>query len=240
MLVAALLSLAVRRRHVGRVVAAIQGERLRIARELHDIVGHRLLAITIHARHVRSRAPGRCPSADAIEELARLTQHDVRAMLGVLRCARPGDVGPVSEPLHHSVTELAARMPVANLGVDLDNVDREHQVGPELRATVLRVVQESVTNALKHGNGPIRVGLSFGDELVITVLNGRPAGSAPVFRPPGACGLRGIGERVSAHGGTFAYGPVGADFLVRARIPVGELDQRRHHREEGLWTASAS
>jgi signal transduction histidine kinase len=231
----AVFSLAVlqlQRREAWRVEAAVRGERMRIARELHDVAGHRLLAITLHARSVNAGVDGRCPTADAIEELARLTMRDIRDMIGVLRHRRPA-----AGPLHRCVAEMAAQFPVG-IGVELDNVDREHQVGPEVRATALRVLQEGVTNAIKHGAGPIRVGLHFGDHLVVSVYNRLPEDVPATGTRSDSYGLRGLGERVSAHGGTLAYGRVGDEFLVRARIPVTRLvcDEVR----EALWTASVS
>jgi signal transduction histidine kinase len=217
-------------------VPAVQRERLRIARELHDIVGHRLLAIAMHARQLRMVATQSGHVADEIDDLVRQTQSDVRRTIGMLRCVRGGD----GEPLSSSVTEFGTRLPHGELTIQFDNIDLERHVDPQLRRTALKIVQESVTNAVKHGRGPVRMQLSFGSELVISVVNGTVMDRIDILPDrlvdtSAGFGLRGLRERVAAHGGSFVCGPVaGGGFAVRACLPVhatsarGQASDARH------------
>lgn len=219
-------------------------ERGRIARELHDAAGHRLLAIVLHARRLAGEAPHVRFTAETIEELARLTQRDVRNALGVLR--GPSSHGssestPASRQvagarsLSAGAVEIGTGLPDVDLTVQLDNVQIERELRPHVRHAALRIIQESITNAINHGGGPISVHLEFGDQLELNVVNGSAgtAANEPPLRPlpSGGAGSRptevdgrglsGICERVAELGGRVEYGePPGGGFRLRAGIPI--------------------
>ncbi len=226
-LAGALLVLVLKRRGTPCVVAAVQHERWRIARELHDTVGHRLVVISMQVRALRSDTSRPELIAQAVEDEARAAQRDIRRTIGVLR--RVG-----SKALSASLTDLTARLPGGEVSICLDNVGNERNVRPELREAALRIVQEGVTNALKHGVGPIRVAVNFGDTLDIEVANGT-AGPPPAERARGGYGLLGLRERIAAFDGALECGPVpGGGFVVRARIPTGGSGSRAT-RKEPTW-----
>ncbi|MBB5962415.1 sensor histidine kinase [Planomonospora venezuelensis] len=216
-------------------VTAVRGERRRIARELHDIVGHGLLVIAMHARRLPGMARQTSPIAGAIDDMARVTMRDVRELIGTLRDSDPGDARRAARPLSQAITELGARLPGGELAFTLENVGHEHHIPPELRNTVLRIVQEGITNAIKHGAGkPVRVVLSFGDELAVSVASGAvPAGcGVGGLRSPKGYGLIGLRERVAVHGGSFEGGHTAqGGFLLRACFPVPEPGQRPNEME---------
>jgi signal transduction histidine kinase len=220
----AVLVLLSRRRVAACSIAAVHRERWRIARELHDTVGHRLLVIALQVRALRLGGERVEVVASAVEEEARLAQRDIRRTIGVLR-----GIGVGSEPLSTSITDLGARLPSGQLSVCLDNVAAERSLRPELREAALRIVQEGVTNAVKHGSGQIRVALTFGDPLAIEVTNGAVLGDAPgPVGVAGGYGLIGLRERVATLGGAFTCGPVaGGGFVVRAQLPVDGYAYRK-------------
>lgn len=244
------------------VAEAVRNERRRIARELHDIVGHRLLAITLHARQLRATTPPAPQVSDAIEDIARETQHEVRRMIGVLHrvdgVAAAGE--PVlGEPLSASVVAMSTDLPDLALSLRFENLDHEDNLHAQLRQTALRIVQEGVTNAAKYGTGPVDVRICYGEELELNVVNSNTvAGQAQLGAPPcaatpaaadlprsgpdtaGGHGLIGLRERVADLGGSLEYGALtDGEFAVRARLPMRALatescgGMRR-------WTRSAS
>lgn len=218
-------------------------ERGRIARELHDVAGHRLLAIVLHARKLLSEVPDARSTAELVEELAVLTQRDIRTVLGVLRATDrdaafevaplgTSDTAAGNQPLSTSVVALGIGLPDVDLTVRLSEVEREHGLRPSARHAALRVVQEGITNAIKHGSGPISVHVDFGVELDVSVINGPVGGSLRTAPPrprtgeddrgPGR-GLRGLRDRVAELGGTVEYGALDSGgFRVRARVPTGK------------------
>jgi signal transduction histidine kinase len=200
--------------------SALQVERRRIARELHDIVGHGMLVIAMQARQLGTAMPVAAPAAEAIEGVARSTMRDVREMIGLLRAA------PRPRPLSVRVRELVDRLPPDADPVTVAVRGIEPALPAEVSDAALHVVQEGLTNGFKHGGGrSTRVELRFGVELRVAVIT---AGPARPWRAPGtgACagaglGLAGLGERVREQHGIFQAGPLaGGGFLMRARFPV--------------------
>jgi signal transduction histidine kinase len=205
-------------------------ERLRIARELHDVVSHTLSLIGVKAaigNHVAEARPEEARDAlRVIEATSRTALNEMRHMLGMLRSDRvPADLKPL--PGLADLPELAERAALAGVRVDLDvrGVDRLPR-GVEL--SVYRIVQEAVTNVVKHGAPAARCRaevVGSAAEVHIEVTDYGPRTRMPP-RPPGH-GLIGMRERVAMHGGTFTAGPRPAGgFAVSARLPIGPSEER--------------
>ncbi|MEU1879688.1 histidine kinase [Streptosporangium sp. NPDC020072] len=199
--------------------AAATAERLRMARDVHDVVAHSMGLISLRAgiaNHIAATHPEEASEAlSIIEETSRKALADLRRLLGLLRDDSADRDGPPYTL--DSLRELVAAIPAGDVRVELD-VEPGLALGDEEALVVYRLVQESLTNVLKHA-GPARCRVAVGTraehELVVEVVDdGR--GGAP--REEGH-GLAGLEERVTLYGGTFSAGPEpGGGFAVRARL----------------------
>lgn len=196
-------------------------ERLRIAQEVHDVVGHGLAAIKMQADvalHVLPRKPEQAERA--LAEISRTSTEalgEVRATLAVVRQA-DGDRSPTAGL--GRLDELRNRMADSGLRVDIETTGAPRTLSPAIDLAGYRVVQESLTNALRHGERKIAsVRIAYQpDAVVIAVSN--PAAGAAAERS--GFGIDGMDERVTALGGEFSAGPTGdGRFEVRASIPTG-------------------
>jgi signal transduction histidine kinase len=209
---------------------ATVAERLRIARELHDIVAHHVSVIVIQAQgaqRVAGREPDRARQAMAdVERTARTALEEMRRMLGLLRS--PDDAEDSgSLDVAHGVADIAAladRMTGAGVAVMVRTTGEAFAVPEDVGLAVYRIAQEALTNVLKHaGPAHAEVHLHYGEQLEITVADdGR--GAAAVLTgtaPPGAGrGTTGMRERVAMLGGKFTARPQpGGGFRVHAVIP---------------------
>jgi signal transduction histidine kinase len=210
---------AERRRHVAE--ATRTAERTRIARELHDVVTHHVTAMVVQAEAARylTAAPERLDEAlTAITDTGRRAIGDLRHLLDLLNPDHdPRE--PVVGQLHDLVeqTRLAGQ-PVAFV----EEGSPQGTVG-SAEAAAYRVVQEALTNALKHAHGSPTVVRVHHGPREITVEVGTD-GTGSTTRSPGGSGrgLAGLRERVAVLGGQFSAEPSeGGGFVVRARIPVG-------------------
>jgi len=207
---------------VAQVRADQLAERERIARDVHDIVAHHVGAMVLRASAARYTAPDG-PVADALTDI-RETGHqvleDLRGLIDLLRdpdrqpdlLADPADV----------VREAAERMAAAGLVVDLGLDPATAHASLVARTSAARIVQEGLTNVLKHA-GPgtkVRVCLSAdGDGLAVEIRNGRPPTGIERL-PSSGRGLAGMRERVRALGGTLTAGPEeDGGWLLAARLP---------------------
>ena len=222
---------------------ATLAERLRIARELHDIVAHHVSVIVIQAQGAQrtvDRDPDRSRQAMAdVERTARTALEEMRRLLGLLR---PADTNGADEPGGADgvapedaagrqppqgladIEALVASMAAAGLPVTLRTTGEPRPVPEDVGLTGYRIVQEALTNVLKHaGPAQARVLLKYGDQLEITVTDdGRGAAAGLTgTEPPGAGrGTTGMRERVSMLGGQLTTGPQpGGGFRVHAAIP---------------------
>jgi signal transduction histidine kinase len=207
---------------------AVTEERLRIARELHDVVAHSMSVVAVHAgvgRMVARDDPAAAERALAtIEASTRSALAEMRRLLGVLRSGDadgPAALGPA--PGLGDLDQLVADVARSGVSVEL----RVHGIRPDIPAGVdlsaYRVVQEALTNVLKHA-GPagavVDVRYTDGTVTVEVADDGRGA-TAP--GPAGGHGLVGMRERVAVHGGVLHAGPVAAGgFRVVARFPLGD------------------
>ncbi|MGV9593434.1 sensor histidine kinase [Streptomyces tendae] len=213
------------------VEAARTEERNRIAGEMHDLLGHRLSLISVHAGALELAAERQAPGLAGQTELLRTTagtaMEELREILGVLRHAdmagtgddRPGDERGTREDIAALVTESRR----TGSAVELDwSLPDGAELGPRTRQAIHRVVREGLTNVLKHASGaPTRVQVrSAGSGIEVSVTNAPPPVAGP-SRGGSRSGLAGCQERVGLLGGTFEAGAlVNGGFRVAARLPA--------------------
>ena len=208
---------------------AVTEERLRIARELHDVVAHNMSVVAVHAgtgRMVAAADPAAAERALAtIEETTRSALTEMRQLLGVLRSGDGAGQEPaalVPAPGLDDLDALVADVVRSGLPVELRVHGDRPAVPPGVDLSAYRVVQEALTNVLKHA-GPARavVDVRYGDSSVTVEVtdDGRGATGSGAA---GGHGLAGMRERVAVHGGTLDAGPGPAGgFRVAARFPLG-------------------
>jgi signal transduction histidine kinase len=207
----------------------VRAERVRIARELHDVVAHALAVVTVQAgvgRRLMARRPEEASCAlESIEMIGRTAQEELRVVLGLLREEGTGDPGLSPVPRLADLKELAETVRASGTPVELLMADIGHRLSPALELTVYRVVQEALTNVVKHApdaRATVDVALSGTDIRIEVTDDGNPVG--PGGRPEIAAGhgIVGMRERVTAFGGSLAAGPCpGGGFRVLAEVPAG-------------------
>ncbi|WP_229403406.1 sensor histidine kinase [Micromonospora okii] len=219
--------------------AAVAEERTRIARELHDVVAHSMAVMIVQAdgaRYMLDRDPETAREAvRVVADTGRQALEEMRRLVGVLRqtsAPEPGGVvsaGLSAEPAHQrpalvGLPELLDRFRAAGLRVDWTVTGEPPALPPGLELTVYRVVQEALTNALKHAGVGARVTLSLAhppDAVVVRAVDdGR---GRPVVRPApsGGHGLVGMRERVAVYDGSLTAGPgLAGGWQVEARLPL--------------------
>ncbi|MGW2110588.1 sensor histidine kinase [Streptomyces sp. NPDC001948] len=214
-------------------------ERARIAREMHDILSHAvsLMIVQAEAGPVAVRtAPERAEAAfDAISEAGRDAMAQLRRMLGVLRENESGPDAPREpQPSLAGLPGLVERVRGSGPAVSYEVTGSPGPPGPAVEATVYRIVQEALTNVVRHADAStVCVRLEHGPEaLTLTVTDdGRGPGGGT------GLGLIGIRERAAAHGGTAGTGPGpgGRGFRVRVTIPRARPETRAET-ETGMET----
>ncbi len=208
------------------VAEAVTAERLRISRELHDMVAHSMGIITLQAgaaARVIETQPQRARDAlFEVENAGRETLAGLRRMLGPLRPADAGqDYQPGSMPGLADIDRLAAATTAAGVRVDVRWRGEQRSLPPDFELAAYRIVQESVTNVVRHaGTRSCQVLIDDdGEALSIEVAD---QGQGPGGGTPGTgCGLAGMRERVALLHGDFSAEPgPGGGFLVTARLPL--------------------
>jgi len=210
---------------------AVAAERLRIARELHDVVAHSMSVIAVQAgvaHHVLDTRPelGRQALA-TVETSARAALVEMRRLLGVLRQGDEPEAILAPTPGLADVPELVRHLAEAGLEVDLTVTGAPDGapdvVPPGVDLTAYRIVQEALTNALRHGGSPARVRIECSaSEVVVDVRDPGPGlkdGAAPGTGT--GHGLVGMRERVAVFGGRLRAGPDAGGFRVTATLPFG-------------------
>ncbi|WP_144123520.1 sensor histidine kinase [Catellatospora sichuanensis] len=203
---------------------AVMVERLRIARELHDVVAHHVSVMGVQAaasRRVMDKDPARARTAlEAIEQSARTAVDELRRMLSLLRRGTGTDEGPATVGIDR-VEALLAGARDAGLTVRFGVFGAPVPLPDSLSQAAYRIVQESVTNTLKHaGAATIDVRIRYlAQELEVESTDDGRGGR--VDGPVTGLGLIGMRERVAAHDGTLETGPrPQGGFRVRARFPL--------------------
>jgi signal transduction histidine kinase len=200
-------------------------ERMRIARELHDVVAHSMSVITVQAGFghlVIDEHPGRARAAlGAIETTGREALTEMRRLLGVLRDSGPDGAGALAPaPGITDLDHLVAQTAKAGVHVQLEITGRPRQLPVGIELSAYRIVQEALTNVVKHADTAAgRVTLAFGEhELSIEVTDDGRGRAAADGHGHGLIGMR---ERVHLYGGSLQAAPLpGRGFRVAARLPV--------------------
>ena len=217
--------------HEAQTRRAVEAERARIASELHDVVTHNVSVMVVQAgaaRSVLDSSPEEAREALlAVEGSGRTAMGELRHLLGLLAPASQ-EVAPeatlVPQPGLGQLQTLVGRVRAAGLPAELIVTGGARPLSPGVDLAAYRVVQEALTNVLKHGGGARAViRLAYGErELVITVTDdGSPAGYGPPGSPGTGRGLIGLRERLGLYGGELDAGPrPGGGWRVRATIPL--------------------
>lgn len=203
-----------------RARAAVAEERARIARELHDVVAHAISVIVLQARGARhAEGAERDEALDAIESTAASALAEMRRLLHMLR-EDDDAVALAPQPSLDHLDHLVAQVRDAGLPVEVDVDGERRELPPGVDVSAYRIVQEALTNALKHaGPASARVSVRFGDDAL--ELEIADTGSASANGAGAGHGLAGMRERVALFGGRLDTGPRdGGGFEVRARLPL--------------------
>ncbi|MEV0644292.1 histidine kinase [Phytomonospora sp. NPDC050363] len=220
------------REREGAARTAVDAERARIARELHDVVSHNVSLMVVQtsaAREVLASMPDEAATAmAAVEGAGRDALTELRHLLGVLAPSQSGedeDLAP--QPGLSRLSPLIDRVAFAGLPVEVRISGEARPIPAGVDLTAYRIVQEALTNALKHGDGTTaQVTVRYAEtSLRVEILNSGPSvlsGDRPDTRPEGTGrGLLGLRERVAVYGGDLdARRRLGGGYRVRARIPL--------------------
>ena len=215
-----------------RADRAIIEERLRIARELHDVVAHSMSLIAVQAgvggHVIRTDVDAAEHALEVIAETSRKALTQTRSMLGLLR---EENTDPAAAPTHtiDDLDALVADVGQAGVQVALKIDGTQRLLEPSVELTAYRIVQESLTNVLKHsGSTQANVGVTYLDNGVDIVVRDDGSGGrvrVGVTNGSGGHGLVGLQERTRLLGGDLEYGPVdGRGFRVAAHLPSSSLE----------------
>jgi signal transduction histidine kinase len=200
-------------------------ERLRIARELHDVVAHTLTTINVQAgvaKHLLKRRPDHAEGALAtIETASHDALQELRAILGVLR--QPGDEDAPLEPAPGLAAVEALIKQARSTGGEIDfqvEGSRPERIPDAVQLAAFRIIQESLTNTRRHAPGaPATVAIAYGsNRLRLTIENTTVNGRHGSGRRGGS-GIRGMRERAAALGGTLETKRGGGRFRIAAELP---------------------
>ncbi|MGR4879715.1 sensor histidine kinase [Streptomyces sp. LARHCF249] len=203
-----------------------------IAREMHDVLGHRLSLLSVHAGALEYN-PGAPPAeiaraAGVIRESAHLALHDLREVIGVLRSGTGADAaeGERPQPELADLERLVAEARAAGGRIELTGPPEGPAPPPLAGRTAYRIVQEALTNVRKHAPGAtvdVRVAGAPGDRLTVAVHSTHPPGPLPGpdrgSGEGGGQGLVGLAERARLAGGELTAGPADGGFRVDAWLP---------------------
>lgn len=204
----------------------VREERVRIAHELHDVVAHTLAVITVQAgvgRRLMSKRPDQAAAAlESIETIGRTAQDELRVVLGLLRDEEPGSAVLAPAPRLADLKELAHTVRASGTPVELRMSGPDRELSPALELSIYRVVQEALTNVVKHApsaHATVDLSVSSSQVRLEVADDGGTAANPPA--PPGH-GIVGMRERVTAFGGWLVAEPVaGRGFRVVAEVPAG-------------------
>jgi len=221
---------------------AVADERLRLARELHDIVAHAVTIMIIHSA-TASRLIHRDPSAaeealDIVHLAGQQAVDELHRMLGLLRAVGSSAGLDADLPTLSDLPALVERTRAGGLKVELTGSGQPRSLDPSVQLAGYRVVQETLTNALKYSGVGSRTTVDLGwtdQKLIITVQDdGKGLVSDGVVLPSSGRGLIGLRERVSIAGGSLTAGPTeGGGFLVSAELPASNDRAHRSSNASG-------
>jgi signal transduction histidine kinase len=205
---------------------AVAEERARIARELHDVVGHAVSVMTVQASGVRRLLkPDQEREREAleiVEQTGREALAEMRRLVGVLR--RPEEAPALApQPSLQHLDRLVQQARDAGLPVEVQIEGRQEELPAGVDLTAYRLVQEGLTNAVKHANATrAEVIVRYGDDGVELIVTDDGRGTSDGKAESGGHGLVGMRERVAVYGGELDAGPVdGGGYRLHARLPKG-------------------
>ena len=203
----------------------VDAERMRIARELHDVVAHSMAMINVQATAASMQlAADPASAAEAIQAIRRASKSGLRELRTILEVLRQVDGGSPAVPVPdlRAIAALVEATSAAGTPTTLESAEPPVPLPPPVALAAYRIVQESLTNVVRHaGRVAATVGLrQDGGYLYVDVVN--DGGAAPAaFSDGTGAGLAGMRERAAALGGTLDAGPrPGGGFAVHARLPV--------------------
>ena len=210
--------------HDEEVARAAADERRRIAREMHDVVAHSVSVMVVQAggaRRILERDPARAvEAARRIEETGRAAMVEMRTLLGILHIADEEGVRAPQPTLQH-LGALVAHAREAGLPVELREEGEPRALPAGIDLAAYRIVQEGLTNAIKHAGSPTQVTVRWGEHDLVLTIADRGPGPARVAAANGGHGLVGMAERVRIYGGELETGRRrGGGFEVTARLPL--------------------
>ena len=224
----------------GRVEAVRQraqdDERLRIARELHDLVGHGLSVIAVQSSTARmaldaeDEATAR-EAMNAVESSSRTAMREMRQMLGVLVSAAGDMTGEdqsvAPAPRIRDIAALVDNLRAGGMEIELVMTERLDDIAPAVQLCAYRVVQEALTNAVKHAPGASAdVDVNAEGETLRVTVTSTLGGSAGNVVEGSGTGLAGLRVRVDAVGGEFRADRTAESWLVEARLPLSREEDR--------------
>lgn len=211
---------------------ARDAERRRIAREMHDVLAHRISLLSLHAAALEYRKDATpdevTQAAEVIRESAQDALQELRDVIGVMRTGADATSEP-PQPRLSDIPGLVDQFRDAGVRVELDRESLpETTAGTAAERTAYRVVQEGLVNASKHAPGAlvtVSMQRARDDSLSIVIENELAAGTAvaPVSLSEPGVGLIGLGERVQLAGGRLEHGVVGTRFRLIAEVPPGDV-----------------
>jgi signal transduction histidine kinase len=204
---------------------AVQAERTRIARELHDVVAHRVSLMTVQAGAAKTVAAEDPQAAlramEAVEHAGRQALDELRHLLGVLRpSADGGSLGP--QPGLLDVPRLVDQFREAGLDVSLSVSGATTDLPARVDLSAYRIIQEALTNVLKHAGPGAQSDVRISIDVSTVAIEISDDGQAVTSLPGSGHGIMGMRERAVLLGGSLAAGPLpGGGFRVVARLPIG-------------------
>lgn len=215
-----------------RIAQARTNERARIAREMHDVLAHRISLVSMHAGAMAYRtdlSPAESRrAAEVIRDNAHQALADLREVLGMLREDRDTDALARPQPTLRDVPDLIDEAMTSGMNVRLTNHVDDLDAAPEtVGRSAFRIIQESLTNARKHAPDTavdVRLHGAPGDDLIVEIRNPLRVGDRmDAGLPESGLGLIGLTERAELSGGRLEHGRTpGRDFVVRAHLPWPE------------------
>jgi signal transduction histidine kinase len=205
---------------------------VRIARELHDVVAHTLAVITVQAgvgRRLMAKRPEEAGAAlESIEMIGRTAQDELRVVLGLLRDEEAEAAALAPAPKLVDLKELVDTVRASGTPVELRTSGTDRQLSPALELTLYRVVQEALTNVVRHApqaRATVDLTVSAAQVRLEVADDGGSAGPAAGDQeragiPGTGHGIAGMRERIAAFGGSLVAEPLARGFRVRAEVPI--------------------